>query len=117
MFDLTQPAFVAGAPFTFAFFFAMAYVCGLVSKIGGNDGTKTKQNIIGAVCGAVTYLILHLGKSFITLVLEGSAASAALAACSTKLITSGINAVFAVVVAVILAPVCKKALNRAYRGR
>ena len=117
MFDLTQPAFVAGAPFTFAFFFAMAYVCGLVSKIGGNDGTKTKQNIIGAVCGAVTYLILHLGKSFITLVLEGSDASAALAACSTKLITSGINAVFAVVVAVILAPVCKKALNRAYRGR
>ncbi|MBQ4118651.1 MAG: ECF transporter S component, partial [Oscillospiraceae bacterium] len=31
MFDLTQPAFVAGAPFTFAFFFAMAYVCGWVS--------------------------------------------------------------------------------------
>lgn len=117
MFDLTQPAFVAGAPFTFAFFFAMAYVCGLVSKIGGNDGTKTKQNIIGAVCGAGTYLVLHLGKSFITLVLEGSEASAALVACSTKLITSGVNAIFAVVVSVLLAPVCKKALNRAYRGR
>lgn len=117
MFDLTQPAFVAGAPFTFAFFFAMAYVCGLVSKLGGNDGTNTKQNVIGAICGAGTYLILHLGKSFITLILEGSEASAALVACSTKLVTSGINAIFAIVVSVLLAPVCKKALNRAYRGR
>ncbi len=117
MFDLTQPAFVAGAPFTFAFFFAMSWVCGLVSKIGGNDGTKTKQNLIGAVCGAVTYLILHLGKSFITLLLQGSAAEAALVACGTKLVTSGINAVFAIVVSVLLAPVCKKALERAYRGR
>lgn len=117
MFDLTQPAFVAGAPFTFAFFFAMAYVCGLVSKLGGNDGTNTKQNVIGAICGAGTYLVLHLGKSFITLILEGSEASAALVACSTKLVTSGINAIFAIVVSVLLAPVCKKALNRAYRGR
>ena len=115
MFDLTQPAFVAGAPFTFVFFFAMSYVCGLVSRIGGNDGTKTKQNIIGAVCGASTYLVLHLGKSFITLMLSGSDASAALVACSTKFITSGVNAVFAVVVSVLLAPACKKALDRAYR--
>jgi len=117
IYDLTDPAFVAGAPFTFAFFFAMAWVCGLVSGLGGNDGTKTKQNLIGAISGAVTYLFLHLGKSFIALVLEGSDASAALAACSTKLITSGINAVFAVVISVLLAPVCKKALNRAYKGR
>ncbi|MBR2041305.1 MAG: ECF transporter S component [Oscillospiraceae bacterium] len=117
MFDLTQPAFVAGAPFTFAFFFAMAWVCGLVSHLGGNDGTKTKQNIIGAVCGAVSYLVLHLGKSFITLLLEGSTAEAALVACGTKFVTSGINAVFAIVVSVLLAPICKNALERAYRGR
>ena len=117
MFDLTQPAFVAGAPFTFAFFFAMSWVCGLVSKIGGNDGTDRKQNLIGAVCGAGTYLVLHLGKSFITLLLQGSGAEAALVACGTKFVTSGINAVFAVVISVLLAPVCKKALNRAYRGR
>ena len=116
MFDLTQPAFVAGAPFTFAFFFAMSYVCGLVSRLGGNDGTKTKQNLIGAICGAGTYLVLHLGKSFITLVLGGSEASAALVACGTKFITSGVNAVFAIVVSVLLAPICKKALERAHRA-
>ena len=117
IYDLTDPAFVSGAPITFAFFFIMAFVCGLVSHIGGNDGTKTKQNIIGAICGAGTYLVLHLGKSFLVLVLGGSEVSAALTACGTKLITSGINAVIAVVISVLLAPVCKKALDRAYKGR
>lgn len=117
MFDLTNPAFVASAPTTFINFFLMSFVCGWVSKIGGNDGTKTKRNIIAAICGAGTYLVLHLGKSFVTLLLEGSEVHAALVACGTKFVTSGINAVFAVVVSVILAPVCKKALDRAYRGR
>lgn len=117
MFDLTNPAFVASAPTTFINFFLMSFVCGWVSKLGKNDGTKTKQNIVAAICGAGTYLVLHLGKSFITLLLEGSEVHAALVACGTKFITSGINAVFAVVVSVILAPVCKKALDRAYRGR
>lgn len=117
MFDLTQPAFVAEAPFTFAFFFAMSYVSGTVSEFLGNDGTNTKKNIISAICGAATYLVLHLGKSFVTLLLEGSEAQAALVACGTKLVTSGINAVFAVVVSVLLVPVCRKALDRTYRGR
>lgn len=113
MFDLTQPAFVAGTPFTFAFFFAMAYVCGRIS----NFSVSVKRNVTAALCGSAAYLFLHLGKSFITLLLEGSDVSAALVACGTKAVTSGINAVFAVVVSVLLAPVCKKALDRAYRGR
>lgn len=117
MFDLTNPAFIASAPSTFINFFLMSFVCGKTSELLENDGASTKKNIISAVCGAGTYLFLHLGTSFVTLLLEGSAASAALAACGTKFVTSGINAVFAVVVSVILAPVCKKALNRAYRGR
>lgn len=117
MFDLTNPAFVASAPSTFINFFIMSFVCGKTSELLKNDGTGTKKNMVSAFCGAVTYLFLHLGNSFITLLLEGSSASAALAACGTKFITSGINAVFAVAVSAILAPVCKKALNRAYRGR
>ena len=116
LYDLTDPAFISSAPTTFINFFLMAFVCGWVSHLGGNDGTKTKQNILGAVCGAGTYLVLHLGKSFIGLLLEGSGVSAALVACGTKLITSGTNAILAVVISVILAPICKKALNRAYRS-
>ena len=93
LFDLTNPAFVASA--------------------GGHDGTDTKQNLIGAVCGAAGYIVLSIGKSFITLMLSGSDAKAAALSCSTKLITSGINAVFAVVVSILLAPVFVKALRKA----
>lgn len=117
LYDLTDPVFISSAPTTFINFFFMAFVCGAVSRFGGNDGTKTKQNIIAAVSGAAVYLVLHIIKSLIELLLEGSAFSAALAACGTKLITSGFNAVFAVIVSVLLAPVCKKALTRAYQGR
>lgn len=116
LFDLTNPAFVADAPFTFIFFFIMAFVCGAVSHVGGNTGANKKWNTIGAACGAFTYLVLHLGKSFITLVLEGSGAAAALAACGTKFITSGFNAVFAVVVAAILTPIFHKALSKRYKA-
>ncbi len=117
LYDLTDPAFVSGAPFTLVFFFAMAFVCGAVSHIGGNRGENVKQNIIGASCGALTYLVLHLGKSYITLILGGSGYQAALVACGTKFITSGFNAVFAVVVTAILAPIFCKALSKRYRAQ
>ena len=115
LYDLTDPAFTASAPFTLVFFFTMAFVCGAISHAGGKNGESTKQNIIGAVCGALSYIVLSIGKSYITLRLSGSDAAAAAVSCSTKLITSGINAAFAVVVSVLLAPVFIKALNKAYR--
>ncbi len=109
IYDLTDPAFISGTPFTFAFFFAMAYICGWIS----NAGDSKKQNIIAAALGSFTYVFLHIGKSFIELLLQGSEASAALVACGTKILTSGVNAVFAIAVAVLLYPICKKALERA----
>ena len=114
LFDLSNPSFVASAPFTLVFFFIMAFVCGAVSHAGGRDGTDTKQNIIGAVCGALSYIVLSIGKSYITLRISGSDPAAAAVSCSTKLITSGINAAFAVAVSVLLAPVFIKALKKAY---
>lgn len=113
LYDLTDPAFTASAPFTFVFFFAMAFVCGVVSHLGKSGGTK--MNLLGGICGAATYLVLYLSKSYIVLILGGSEAAAALTACGIKFITSGINAVFAVTVSVLLAPVFAKSLNKMYK--
>lgn len=115
LYDLTDPAFTASAPFTFVFFFVMAFVCGAISYAGGKNGLDTKQNLFGAVCGAASYIVLSIGKSFIVLILGGSDAAAAAAACGTKLLTSGINAAFAVAVSVLLAPAFKKALSKVYK--
>lgn len=111
-FDLLNPVYAASAPFTLVFFFMMAFVCGLISHSGGKRGLSMKWNIVGGICGALSYIVLHIGKSIITLVLAGSGFLPAVIACSTKLITSSINAVIAVVVSVLIAPVLHKALAR-----
>ena len=110
LYDLTDPAF---AP-SFAFFFAMAFICGAISHGFGSDGTDGKRNFIAAAVGAFSYVLLTVAKSFVTLVLSGSEAAAALASCGTKALVSSVNAVFAVAVTVILAPVFRKALNKRY---
>ena len=65
-YDLMDPAFVAGAPFTFAFKFIMAYIAGVCARSGGAQSGSFTRNLIGCVLGEVAYIILYLGKSFIS---------------------------------------------------
>lgn len=111
-YDLTSPAFVPYAPFTLVFFFLMAFVCGCFSKIGWRKGHSVRWDLTGAVCGSVLYLILHFTRSIGELVLAGSDFYAALTAMSLKFVTSGINAVIAVLLSVLLAAILRPAIQR-----
>lgn len=118
LYDLTNPAYVASAPFTFLFKFLLAFVCGLIAhrgKLSGNmlQGGKipTARGFVAAISGSVTYIILYLAKSYITAILAGSAPEAAGIALLTKLATSGVNAVLAVAISVPLAAIIQKALK------
>lgn len=113
LYDLSDPAFVSSAPTTLLFFFLMGACCGFVSHLGGPGRQGPPVEPGGAISGSVLYLILHLGKSMLALLLAGSSFQAAVASCAIKFVTSGINAVFAVVVAMILAPIFRNALERA----
>ena len=113
LYDLSDPTFAPSAPFTLVFFFVMGALPGLISHLGGRDGLDRKWNLLGCIAGSGSYLVLHLGKSRITLLLEGSDFRAAVTACTVKFITSGINAVFAIVVAFLLAPALHSALEKA----
>ena len=117
LYDLTDPRFVASAPFTLFFFFMMGLGAGAVSHMGGRKGKSVTWNIIGSIAGAVTYMVLYFCKKVIFLVAAGSDLGAAMTACSTIFITSGVNAVIGVVVAVPLAMVCRKALEKAGVGK
>lgn len=73
LYDLTNPAYIASAPFTFVFKFLLAAVCGLIAhkgKITGNmleeDFTITvPRSIVAGICGqpdihcAVSRKVLH----------------------------------------------------------
>ena len=108
LYDLTNPAYIASAPFTFVFKFLLAAVCGLIAhkgKITGNmleeDFTITvPRSIVAGICGSLTYIVLYLAKSYITTVLAGSAPEAAAIALATKAASSTVNAILAIIISV-----------------
>ena len=119
LYDLTNPAYIASAPFTFVFKFLLAAVCGLIAhkgKITGNmleeDFTITVPRSI--VAGILTYIVLYLAKSYITTVLAGSAPEAAAIALATKAASSTVNAILAIIISVPLFALIRKALKSAH---
>lgn len=112
-FDLTNPLYISSAPFTFAFKFLMAFVCGKVAHRGDSRATKLSQNILASALGALTYVILYLGKNFLedTLFLRTEMATA-LIDVSQKAATSLTNAAIAVIISVPLWTAIRAALGR-----
>lgn len=113
LFDLTNPAYVASAPFTFCFKFAMAWICGAV--IWSNKSTCIskmprcwkvgihirQRYLMGSVAGSFAYVLCYLLKNFVEhhFVL-GLPLQAVLLMIAQKAAVSGINAVVACIVAV-----------------
>lgn len=112
LYDLTNPAYITSAPFTFAFKFLLAAACGLAAYARGARAESHLQNIIAAVAGSATYMVLYLTKGFVEGMMLGSETGAVLTAVATKAVTSGINAVIAVVVSVPLCAVVRIALKK-----
>lgn len=110
-FDLTNPAYVTSAPFTFAFKFLMAWLCGtILSK--SRAGLKTRLTS-GAAAGAFFYVLLYLTKSFLedrfVLCLP---LQAVLLTVAQKAAVSSVNAVIAVIVAVPLGLALRPAVTK-----
>lgn len=112
LYDLTSPVYITSAPFTFLFKFVMAALAGLIGKKIGKG--KVGFNILGGIVGEAAYIVLYLGKSFVQGVLEGSAPAAMVPTIITKLSTSSINAVIAVVCAVPLTAAVTLALKKSH---
>jgi len=112
-YDFTNPLFIESAPYTFVFKFLMAFVCGVISWAGNAGAKNTKRNIVAAICGAVTYIILYLGKSFVfNVFFDRLELQTVLVSLSTKAITSGINGIIAAAVSVPLVRIVRMALVR-----
>ncbi len=112
LFDLTNPAYIISAPFTFVFKFAMAWICGKIAGGSAGQGLK-KRYILGAAAGAFAYVILYLAKSFIEhRFIYGFPLEAVLLTVSQKAIVSSINAVVAVIVAAPLGLALRPAIRK-----
>ncbi len=113
LFDLLNPLYITSAPFTFAFKFIMAWLCGIIAHSKKENANIHLRYVLGAVCGSLSYVVLYLSKGFIEdRFILGHALELALGEVATKSIVSLVNAIVAVAVAVPLSyairPILKK---------
>lgn len=114
LYDLTNPLYASEAVITFAFKFALAFVCGIIAYSRGKNAENTAVNIIAAIAGSLAYVVLYISKGiikdlfFLTVPME-----TALANAGAKTVTSLVNAAIAVVLAVPLYHAIKAALKTA----
>lgn len=112
-FDLLDPTFAPEFMITFAMKFVLGYVSGKIaySKLG--NGNSQKQNIIAAICGAFSYVILYILKTFVTnLIVLGNKLEAVIPVVITKGTVSTVNAIIAIIVSVIIATAIKPRLQK-----
>ena len=111
-FDLTNLAYITSAPFTFAFKFIMAWICGMMVK-GGNKEKRIYRYAVAAALGAFAYVVLYLTKGFVEnyFVLH-IPFDAVWLSIGQKGIVSVVNAVVSVIVVVPLSLALKPAISR-----
>lgn len=110
LYDLTNPVYIASAPFTFCFKFILAMIPGLLMMKAKSN--KLAFGIIGAILGQIAYIILYLSKSYFQGILEGSAPEALMPSIVTKLGTSLTNAIIAVIISNLLYNVVVMSLKK-----
>lgn len=113
IYDLLDPAYVTESWVTFIRFFLVAFICGVIAYARKSNGENKVQNIIAAAVGAFSSVALYAVQCVAKLMITGSSFSAAFFASLPKLSVSAINAVIALVFAVILVFPLRAALKRA----
>ncbi len=99
LFDLTTPAYVASTPFTFAFKFLMAWLCGMVAF--GKSTHPKRRCALGCMLGAFTYVLLYLTKSLLEhRFVLGLPMDTVLLTVAQKAVVSSVNAVVSCLAAV-----------------
>ena len=111
LFDLTNPAYLTSAPFTFAFKFFMAWLCGKITS-----GCPVERKAVwtaGAAAGAAGYVVLYLSKAYLeSRFVLGLPPQAALLPLAQKAAAASVNAAVAVVVAVPLGLALRPAVEK-----
>lgn len=115
-FDLTNPAYITSAPFTFAFKFLMAWVCGILYAKWKTKGKTVLYSAIAGAAGAITYVILYLSKSFVEdHIVLGLPLEGVMVDIGQKGIVSLANGIIAVIVAVPLSMAIRPAVAKMFR--
>ena len=118
LFDLLDPVYAKEAWVTFIRYFIMAGLCGTIAHWHGAQGAHFRRNVVAAVIGAYSYSAMYIGSKVLEQLLLGSSSLRnAVIACTTNITASLINATAGVIVALVLAPVLRRALAQTTSGQ
>lgn len=112
LYDLLNPVYISSAPYTFLSKFAMGFTCGIINRHKPDEKSHLMRTIIAAVSGQLVYIVFYLGKKFIEGLIAGGTFFTAIGNLATSALSSSINAVLSVIIAVPLYYALKKALSR-----
>lgn len=112
-FDLTNPAYISTAPFTFVFKFLMAWVCGILYQKFRHKANIVFYSTVAAAAGNLLYIVLYLLRNFFeaTVFLQQPMAAVILSLVQKGTI-SAMNGVIAVIAAVPLSMAIRPALGK-----
>lgn len=113
LFDLFDPKYMADAPFTFVRFFLMAFICGAIVCSKWQQQRLAFKYIIGSTAGSLFSVLFYFVQSVVKQIILGQPFDVAILNILPKMSTSLINAVIAVVIACLIAPMLKAALKKA----
>lgn len=111
-YDLTNPLYAAEAPITFLLKFILGFAVGALAHSGASHGERPVKNTVAAVAGSLLYVAAYLCKNFI---FESMMLRNPIETVMTKLAIKGVsslvNGMIAVVVALVLLPVFRRAMR------
>ena len=111
-YDLFNPLYAAEAPITFGLKFVLGYLSGAIAHSGNSYGQNRTKNVIGAVVGSGSYILLYLLKNFINeFYFLRNPIETVVAKLIIKGTSSTVNAITAIIVAMVLLPVFTKAMK------
>lgn len=120
LYDVTNPKYIASAPFTFINKFMMGFVCGVIagglirSFASSDKPANVVRLVIAAIAGSLTYVVLYLAKGLVQdIFFLRAEVGAAFLSAQVKAVTSLVNAVIATIASVPLALALKSGLRRA----
>lgn len=117
LYDLIDPVYAPEAWITFINKFLMGFFAGLICNIGRGKGLK-KENaftLIGAICGAVLYVALYVGKTIVVqYFINNGVWETVITVAIQKGTVSLVNALIAVAVSTVLAISLRPALKKAH---
>ena len=113
LYDLLDPAYISESPVTFLRFFLIAFITGIIAYAAHSKGENKLLTAVAAAVGAVSSVALYAVQCVVKLMLAGSGFTAAIVASAPKLFVSSVNAVIALVFALVLVYPMRAALKRA----